>query len=326
MAQRDYYEVLGAGRNANEEQIRAAYRKLARKYHPDVNKAPDAAQKFKEATAAYEVLSDPQTRRMYDQVGHEGARGSPGRGGAGTYTWTGRPGEGVPVDFEEIFGASGSGFMGMGLDEILDSLRGKAGRRGPQRAPHVEREDLDLEVHLNLDFLQAIWGGPTRLQLRRQTRTGERTETIDVKIPPGVNEGSRIRLRGKGSEGPGGAGDLYIITHVREHPYFRREGDDIYVEVPIGIAEAALGAKVDVPTIDGMTTVTVPPGTSSSRKLRLRGKGVAGRGGGPRGDQYVLIKIVPPPTVTPEGQELLRKLQALDKFDPRADLPWKQNR
>lgn len=328
---RDCYEVLGVGRDATQEQVKAAYRKLARKYHPDVNKAPDAAQKFKDATAAYEVLSDPEKRRVYDQFGHAGLRGGfggPGGAGAGprAYTWTGAPGEGVPFDVEDLFGSAGSGFAGMGLDEILDALRGKANRRGRQRAREPVRGD-DLEYHLALDFLQAVRGGTTRVQLQRQTLAGgRRTETIDVKIPPGVREGSRIRLRGKGAEGPGGGGDLYIIAHVQEHPYFRREGDDLHVEVPVGLAEAALGAKVDVPTIDGMTTVTIPPGTSSSRRLRLRGRGVASAGGTQRGDQYVEIKIVPPPRLSPQGEELLRKFQAIEGFDPRAEVPWKPNR
>jgi len=324
--ERDCYEVLGVPRGAGEEQIKAAYRKLARKYHPDVNKAPDAATRFKEATAAYEVLSDPEKRKLYDRFGHAGLRGGgAGAGGPGarTYTWTGRPGQEAPFDFEEVFGAGG-GFRGMGLDEILDALRGRSPRRGRQRPAEAARGG-DLEHHLSLDFLEAVRGGTTRLQLRRRTPGGQRTETIDVKIPPGVHEGSRIRLRGKGAEGPGGAGDLYILLHVQDHPYFRREGSDIFVEVPIGLSEAALGAKVDVPTLDGMTTVTVPPGTSSSRKLRLRGKGVASSDG-QRGDQYVVIKIVPPPSVSAGGAELLRKFQTLERFDPRADVPWKPDR
>jgi len=148
-------------------------------------------------------------------------------------------------------------------------------------------------------------------------------ETIEVKIPPGVRDGQRIRLRGKGEIGPGGNGNLYIITRIRKHPYFRRKGNDIYIDLPISITEAALGTKVDLPTIDGMTTVTIPPGTSSSRKLRLKGKGTVGPRGGARGDQYVVIKIVAPQKLSDRHMGLLRELHSIDKGDPRAGVPWK---
>ena len=321
MAKRDYYEVLGVKRDAGEAEIKSAYRKLARKYHPDVNKASDAAERFKEATEAYEVLSDPQKRRMYDQFGHVRPGGVGRPGGAKTYTW--QSGEGVPFDIGDLFGRSGrggGGFAGMSLDEILEALGGEFGRRG-RRAQARAAKGPDIEHHVSLDFMQAVWGATTSLRIQQAGGSGE---TISVKIPPGVRDGSKIRVAGKGGEGPGGRGDLYIIVHVSEHPYFRRVGNDIYVEVPVSIAEAALGAKVDVPTIDGMTTVTIPPGTSSARRLRLREKGVKGPGGQARGDQYVEIKIVPPPKLSAGGQELLRKLQAADPFDPREHAPWKQ--
>ncbi|MFB3891318.1 MAG: DnaJ C-terminal domain-containing protein [Phycisphaerae bacterium] len=325
MAKRDYYDVLGVGRDASVDQIKAAYRKLARKYHPDVNKASDAPTKFKEATEAYEVLSDPQKRKMYDQFGFIGPgegfpQGGPGPGGR-TYQWRGQPGQGFNINIDDIFGGGGQGFMGMSLDEILQQLAGGGRRgagqpragRGGRAAYEPQPSDLDAEV--TLDFMQAING--TTVSLRLQA--GDASQTINVKIPPGVHEGSRIRVRGKGSAG----GDLYIITHIREHPYFRREGDDIHVQVPVSITEAALGAKVDVPTLNGMTTVTVPPGTSSSRLLRLRGLGVARPNGRGRGDQYVEIRIVAPPSVSDKGAELLRQFDAIEKFDPRAGVPWR---
>ena len=324
MAKRDYYEVLGVQRAATDGQIKAAYRKLARKYHPDVNKSPDAAEKFREATEAYEVLSDPAKRKTYDQFGHAGPEGFGGPGGQRTYRWT--QAEGVPFDLGDLFGAArrgGRGYMGMSLDEILQALRGGAPRRRAGPASSAQARGADLEHHLTLEFLQAAWGTTTTLELQRGGRGAADSETITVKIPPGVREGSKIRVRGKGAQGPGGSGDLYIVTHVREHPYFRREGDDIYVEVPISIAEAALGAKVDVPTIDGMTTVTIPPGTSSSRRLRLRGKGIAGPGNKPRGDEYVVIKIVPPKRLSPRGEQLLKEFQAEEAHNPRDEVPWK---
>jgi DnaJ-class molecular chaperone len=317
MAKRDYYDVLGVKRGANESEIRSAYRKLARKYHPDVNKAPDAAEKFKEATEAYEVLSDPQKRKMYDQYGHAAPAAAGGPRGR-TYTWTstGSPRGGAP-GFEDIFGGFTHGFMGMSLEEILEKLGGGGARGGRRRRPAARGGDV--EYNLTLDFMAAVHG--TTATVRVQP-AGEPAETISVKIPPGVGEGSKVRIRGKGQAGPAGRGDLYIITHVRPHAYFRREGDDIYVDVPVSLTEAALGGKVDVPTIDGMTTVTIPPGTASSRRLRLRGKGV-GRSGGARGDEYVVLRLVPPPKTSAKGAELLRQFAEAEPFDPRKDVPWK---
>jgi len=318
MAKRDYYEILGINRDATEAQIRSAYRKLARKYHPDVNKAPGAAEKFKEATEAYEVLSDAQKRGMYDRFGHVGPNNGPFPGGGGaTYTWRGRPGQGAAVDFEEILGGFGGGLAGLSLEEILQALGG--GRRGAKA--QARSVGTDLESHLTLDFLDAVRGTTTTLRIRRPEASGG-SESITVRIPPGVREGGRVRVRGKGADGAAARGDLYIVLHVREHPYFRREGDDIYVDLPISLSEAALGAKVDVPTIDGMTTVTIPPGSPSGRHLRLRGKGVASPGGSQRGDQYAVIRIVPPPKLSSRGAELLREFNAAERFDPRANAPW----
>jgi len=320
MPKRDYYEVLGVRRDATDAQIKSAYRKLARKYHPDVNKAPDAANKFKEATGAYEVLSDPQKRSAYDRFGHVGPRagvGAPGGGRAYTWSTVGGDAGRFAVDLEDMFGG-GSGFEGMSLNDILQALGGgRMGRR--TRREQARAPGGDLEYDLTIDFLQAVRGTTATVRIDR----GDRSETINVKIPPGVHEGSRIRVRGQGGEGPGGSGDLYIITRVREHSYFRREGDDIYVDLPVSVTEACLGAKVDVPTIDGMTTVTIPPGTSSARKLRLRGRGVGGVGEKARGDQYVVIRIVPPAQVSPRGAELLREFDRVEKPNPRSNVPWR---
>ncbi|MGC9455154.1 MAG: DnaJ C-terminal domain-containing protein [Phycisphaerae bacterium] len=325
MAKKDYYDILGVSRDASADQIKSAYRKLARKYHPDVNKSPDASQRFQEATEAYEVLSDPEKRKKYDQFGHAGVSGdfagagAPGAGGTRTYRWSGGGGAPGGVRFEDIFGGGMSDFMGMSLDDIMEALGGgrpEGAARGSRRRNVRGR---DLEYNITLDFLQAIRGATISLRLHR----GDRTETVNVKIPPGVGEGSRVRVREKGADGPAGPGDLYIVTHVREHPYFRREGRDICVDVPISISEAALGAKVDVPTIDGMTTVTIPPGTPSGRQLRLRGKGVPASGGKSRGDQRVMIRIVPPPDVPEEGRKALEQFDKAVPFDPRASAPWK---
>jgi len=316
MAKQDYYKVLGVSRDASDKQIKSAYRRLARKYHPDVNKASDAAEKFREATEAYEVLSDPQKRKIYDQFGHAGLEGQVrGPGGATQFRWsTGQGAGGFSV--EDFFGRAGGGFMGMSLEEILDALGG-VGRKS--RRPGRRRRGADLETHVELDFLQAARGATINLRL-----SGEGgPETLTVKIPPGVREGSKVRVKGKGQAGPAGPGDLYIITHVRPHPYFRREGRDIYVDLPISIAEASLGAKVDVPTLDGMMTVTIPPGTASSQRLRLRGKGVGAPGSDRRGDQYVVVRIVPPKTLSERGKELLGEFQSVENYDPRRDVPWR---
>jgi len=319
MAKRDYYEILGVGRDADEAQIKSAYRRLARKVHPDVNKSPDASQRFKEATEAYEVLSDPEKRKMYDRFGHTvpGSAGFGGRGG--TYTWTSGPGGGV--DFSEIFGGGSSGFMGMSLDEILGALRGRRSSRRSRKAS--SRRGSDLQYEITLDFMQAVRGTTASLRIEAPGQSGK-TETISVKIPAGVRDGSKVRVRGKGRDGPGGRGDLYIVVHIAPHPYFRREGDDVYVEFPISIVEAAVGAKVDVPTIDGMTTVTIPAATSSGKKLRLRGKGVARPGRDQRGDQYVVIKVVAPRKVSPRGRQLLEQFAEAEQLDARTDVPWKR--
>jgi len=313
MAKRDYYDVLGVKRNASADEIRAAFRALARKYHPDVNKAPDAEAKFREASEAYEALSDPEKRKIYDRFGHQGPGPGP-RGGGG------HPGgAGVPVDFGDLFGGLGGGFAGMSLKDILNSLRDRASGGRARRRP---ARGADSESHLTLDFMQTVRGTATRLRIRRPGPDGApHEETIEVKIPPGVQEGSKVRVRGKGQAGGREAGDLYILVHVRPHPYFRREGDDIQVTVPISIAEAALGAKVDVPTLDGLTTVTIPPGTASSQRLRLRGKGVRRPGKEP-GDLYVEIDIIPPKDPTPQQRECLQRLAEISKDDPRSRCPW----
>ena len=325
MAKRDYYDVLGVAKDASADQIKAAYRKAARKYHPDVNKAADAQEKFKQATEAYDVLSDAEKRKLYDQFGHAGpTQAFRGAGG-------GRPGggpEGVQVNFEDIFGRSsvGANFMGMGLEEILQALRGGgapvgAGPSGGRRRSRPAPRGQDVEHHVTLPFMHAVEGSTQQLRLTAADEAGRpKTETVAVKIPAGVKEGARIRLKGKGQSGPGGSGDLYIVVHIGPHPYFRREGNDIHMELPISITEAALGAKVDVPTIDGNTVMIIPPGTRSHARLRLRERGV--KSGAARGDQYVQIRIVPPAALDDEGRRLLEQFDQHASFDPRKDAPW----
>jgi len=323
MTQRDYYEVLGVKRSATAGQIKSAYRRLARQYHPDVN--PDGVEKFKEATAAYEVLSDADKRRAYDQFGAAGPVGAAaGRPGPGrVHTWSGADGGpfagGMGVDFEDLFRASP--MAGMSLEELMAALGGAGrpgrGRAGARRRPQPRGADAEFPV--TLDFMQAIQGCTTSFQRRRPDGSAEQ---ITVKIPPGVRTGSKVRVAGKGNVGAGGAGDLYLVTEVREHPVFRRNGSDLTMDLPVSVTEAALGAKVTVPTIDGPTVVKVPPGASGGTRLRLRGKGVADPKTGARGDQYAVVKIVLPKELSKAGRELLQRLAETDPFDPREKTPW----
>ena len=314
MTKKDYYEILGVKRSSSAAEIKSAYRKLARKYHPDVNKADDADEKFKEATAAYEILSDEKTRRTYDQFGHVGPGGFPGGGPAGRRPrgWPGGAAGGI--SFEDLF--SGSPFAGMSLKDILSNLAGGGRRR--RRASPAPRGN-DAETDIALDFAQAALGSTMHLQM---TGVDGSSQQLNVKIPPGVKEGSRIRIRGKGSPGPGGAGDLYLRAHIRPHPYFRREGTDIYLDLPISIVEAGVGATVTVPTLDGPANLKIPAGSSGGMKLRMRGKGAMAPKTKTRGDQYIVLKVVLPKKVSKAGQKALAEFAESDPYDPRERTPW----
>jgi DnaJ-class molecular chaperone len=313
---RDLYEVLGVARDADADTLRKAYRKLARRHHPDVNPGDKAAEdKFKEISEAYDVLSDATKRRNYDEFGEISLQGGFdaeqarrareafgqrfGGGGRGTYT------SDEPFEFGDLDDLLGRfGFGGRGASGRAAGLRGS-----------------DLEATLELDFLEAAKGGEKRLTLQLPDESGRpQTQTLTVRIPPGVGDGGRIRLRGKGGPGLGGgpAGDLWATVRVRPHPIFRRDGRDVTVDVPVTIVEAIRGAKIEVPTLDGRATVTVPPGTDSGRKLRLRGKGIPDPSGGSPGDLYVVIQIRVPKQLDPEA---LAKLDALGgPEDPRQEL------
>jgi len=321
---RDLYEVLGVARDADPDALRKAYRKLARRHHPDVNPGDEAAEeRFKEISEAYDVLSDPVKRRNYDEFGEIslqggfdaeqarrareafGARfgGEPGPGAAGFEFRSGEPFE--FGDLDDLLGRFGFGGRG-----------GRGGRAGGMRGP-------DLEATLELDFLEAAKGGEKRLSLQLAGEDGRvRTQTLTVRIPPGVGDGGRIRLRGKGAPGRGGApaGDLWATVRVRPHPVFRREGRDVSVEVPVTIAEAIRGAKIEVPTLDGRATVTVPPGTDSGQKLRLRGKGIPDPKGGSPGDLYVVIQIRVPKGLDAEAAAALDTLAEAGPENPRKEL------
>ncbi len=321
---RDYYEILGVKREATPDEIKRAYRALAKQYHPDRNPEDSTAEaKFKEVQQAYATLSDAKKRQEYDHFGAAGVgEWRSGPQGQRVYQWGG--GSTINAEeLEELLSAFGSG--GGERPSIFEQFfggsqrRSRSGRAGSRAAPPQRGRDEERPVELTFD--QAVHGAVVTVRLH--SSGNGRTETLDVKIPAGVEDGQRIRLKGKAHAGAGGgeAGDLYLVCRIRPHSYFRRQGADIYLDVPVSVVEAALGARIEVPTLDGPTVVTLPPGTPSETKLRLKGKGVS-RGAGERGDQLVVIRIVPPRTLTAEQRELWEKLRAADTTDPRHACGW----
>jgi DnaJ-class molecular chaperone len=325
MAKKDYYDVLGVQRSSTADEIKAAYRKLARKYHPDVTKNdPKLTERFKEVQEAYEVLSDASKRKNYDEFGHAGVGANPAGGGdpwdayrraqpRGTESWQGGPGVSVE-DFD-----MGGGDMGSIFEQLFGgrtaSPRGSGSTRTRSRAQPQKGADIDHPV--TLTFEQAARGYHLPLQINRDGKI----ETIDIKIPAGVKDGSRVRVKGRGQQSAGGEhGDLFIVTQVTPHPYFRREGLDVYLDLPISLYEAISGAKIDVPTLDGMRTLTIPPGTSSGAKLRIKGHGI--QRGEEKGDQLVVTKIIIPKQLDDEDKKMIQKIAEKHPLTPRADLGW----
>jgi molecular chaperone DnaJ len=398
---KDYYAILGVKKNASEEEIRKAFRKLARKYHPDVNPGDKKAEeKFKELSEANDVLSDPKKRKIYDQVGFYSDNIDPATaeayaragGGAGGFPGAGRArgsagsGQGVPFDFGGFDFSdftSGAGTnqksSGGGFRDIFSNIFSGGGGGRPE--PRGPEPGTDLEYQVTVGFWQAIRGAVMKLNITRQelcpmckgtatvgsgqqcpdckgtgqvTQTSGRmkfnmacprchgtgqivnecpnchgeglvsvTEPLEVRIKAGTRDGQRIRIAGKGNAGRGGGppGDLFIVIRIEEHPVFHREGDDIHVTVPVSISEAALGAKIEVPTIDGRAQLKIPPGTQSGQKLRMREKGVpSATKDGVRGDEIVEVKIGVPHLRDERSKELMRELAKLNSEDPRAEL------
>jgi DnaJ-class molecular chaperone len=297
----DYYETLGVKRDASEEEIKKAYRKLARQYHPDRNPGDKQAEaKFKEVQKAYDVLSDKKKRTQYDQFGEAGPEGGfPGYGPGGT-TFRWETGDGSGIDPSDLFNQIFGGMGGMG------GTGGTAGRRGRgTRSRRAEPAAEPYETEVSIPFITAALGGSIDLRINDRELT--------VKIPAGIEEGKKLRLQG---QAPGG-GDLSVVIHIQPHPYFRREGNNIILEVPLSVAEAVLGTRVDVPTLDGTRlTVKVPPGTSCGSRLRLRGKGIN------EGDQYIEIKVIVPAPANDRSRELIEEFARLNPQNPRAGLPW----
>jgi molecular chaperone DnaJ len=388
---KDYYETLAVGRGADTEEIRKAYRKLARKYHPDLNPGDKSAEeRFKKVQEAYDVLSDENKRKVYDQYGfYSDNMPPPNSGGAGS-SQGGGPGFGG-FDFSEYIrqqqaagGATGAGYdSGEGAGGGFRDIFSQFFRSGTRKAANQAERGADLEYGLNVDFWQSIKGTQVKLNILRQetcetchgtgssgknvavcpecdgigtvtqmagamkfnlpcprcegtgrlknscpTCRGEgrisRPDTVEVRIPAGVTSGSRLRVAGKGNAGAGGGapGDLYITIRVEEHPFFKREADNIVVQVPLTVAEAGLGAKIEVPTIDGRAILKIPQGTQNGQKFRLREKGVFNARKNSRGDEIVEVVLRAPDVHDERTRELLRELAQVQKEDVRSEM-WR---
>jgi DnaJ-class molecular chaperone len=316
----DYYKTLGVSREASAAEIQKAYRKLARKCHPDLN--PDdktAKTKFQEVQAAFDVLNDPKKRELYDRYGSSFV-GAEAEGARPGYQWrSATAGPDVEnFDFSQFFGERFGGEGGFA--DLFGNVGGRAGTQSRRaRAPQQER-GLDLESELEIPFTNAVTGGQAQVSVQRASG---KVDAITVKIPAGIDEGKKIRLRGQGEEGVNGGpnGDILITIHVAAHPYFRRRGNDLDVRVPVTLAEAAEGAKIEVPTPRGTVSLRVPPGTSSYTRLRIKGHGVA-RSGKPPGDLYAEISIMIPKSLDASELEQIRKMCAAHPLTPRAELRW----
>ncbi len=311
----DYYEIMGVKRDATQDEIKRAYRKLARKYHPDVSKEADAEEKFKRLGEAYEVLKDPEKRTAYDQLGKNWKAGQdfnppPGWDAGFEFSGSGSTGGGGDAQaysdfFESLFGRRTSGYAGAGPRDF-----------------HMRGQDHHAKVLIDLED---AYQGATRhitLQVPEVDPGGHvvtRKRTLKVRIPKGVKQGQQIRLTGQGAPGvgQGGSGDLYLEIEFKPHPFYRVEGRDVYLELPVAPWEAALGGKVKVPTPAGVLDLKIPPGSTSGKKMRLKGKGIPGK---QPGDFYVQLKIVLPPSDSEKARAFYEKMKQELPFSPRAAL------
>ena len=338
MDYKDYYQLLGVAKNASDKDIKQAFRKLARKHHPDVNPGDlGAEQKFKEINEAHEVLSDPDKRRKYDRLGanwkqyeqyaRPGAAGAGGPGGPGAPGGFPGFGGGFNVEFESGAGGGFSDFFrtffggGVDVDDVFGQAGGsyRATRRGGQRGrgaqgfgqpPPQPGRDVTAQIEVTLE--EAFHGTVKRLTLDGQS--------IDLRLKKGVKDGSKVRVAGKGEPGAAGPGDLYLDVKMRPHHIYRREGDDLYVDVPVTFAEAALGAKIEVPTMSGKVGIKVPAGSQNGRLMRLKGKGMPKLKGKGEGDLFAKLTVVVPKKLSEREQELVKELASLDEENPRAHL------
>jgi curved DNA-binding protein len=306
---KDYYRILGVARDASQDEVKRAYRRLARKYHPDVSKETDAEVRFKELGEAYEVLKDPEKRKAYDQFGANWKAGQDFR---------------PPPGWDADFGSSQAGYAPEGdFSDFFEALFG-ARRGGGHRGGAFRAKGEDRIVRVVIDLEDSYRGNTRSLSLNVPERDAAgqvetRTRTLNVRIPPGICAGQRIRLAGQGGPGLGGgpAGDLYLEIAFRPHPLFHLEQRDVFLVLPLTPWEAALGASVPVPTLGGKVDLRIPAGSQSGRKLRLKGRGLPGD---PPGDQYVELQIVTPKADTPEAKALYERMAAELPMNPRAAL------
>ncbi|MDO4585231.1 MAG: DnaJ C-terminal domain-containing protein [Planctomycetia bacterium] len=336
----DFYETLGVGRNATKEEIGKAYRAMARKYHPDLH--PDdktASKKFQEVQEAFDCLNDEKKRKLYDQYGadyeHIQEGGFPGGGGRGSsrssrtrQNWTppGGTGQWQHFSFEDMFGAGGAG-ASEGFDprtifgdfggDFPNDFRGGSTRR--RRAP---TKGSDIVHDITIPFTKSILGGEESVGIQE---TSGVVKTVTAKIPPGIEDGKKLRLRGLGEASPNGGqpGDLVLVVRITPHPSFTRQGNNLLLRLPVTISEAVLGAKVSIPTPRGEGVLNIPPGTSSGKKLRVKGCGVPGKGG--NGDLLVEILINAPTKISEEEAEVLRRLDQNYQGNLRSGIAWKEN-
>jgi len=301
----DYYDILGVKKGASDKELKSAFKKLARKYHPDVNPGDKSAEeKFKQVSEAYDILSDNKKRAQYDRVGHEAWKagfkeGAPPPGGGGGFSWGGFPG----AENVHFYGSGQGGFSDMDLEDLFGGIftgRGRRRRQGPVRGE-------DSLSRLAIPMLDAIRGGERRITL--STPAGGQ-ESLTVKIPKGIVEGQKIRLAGKGSPGFSGgpAGDLLIEIVYDPDPRFERDGANLTTEVKVPMSLAALGGEIKIPTLEGGADMKIPAGTQGGQRLRLKGKGLPSRGGG-RGDLFARIRVQVPKRLDDEGKELIEKLK-----------------
>jgi len=326
MEYRDYYQILGVARTATADEIKKTYRRLARKYHPDVSKEPQAEQKFKEVQEAYEVLKDPEKRAAYDQLGSEWKSGQsfrppPDWGSGFEFRGGPRAGAGRPRRARP-----GDGFEDTeGFSDFFSSLFGARGGGGdsPFASGGAAYAARDHHARIDIDLEEAFAGTTRTLELKRPELKPDgtlelKTHTVRVTIPSGVTEGQLIRLAGQGEQvGGGRPGDLFLEVRIKPHPLFQLDGRDVTLTLPVAPWEAALGASVTVPTLGGRVEMHVPPGSQSGQKLRLRARGLPGQ---PPGDQYVQLKVVVPPASSPEARALYEQMRQQMAFDPRAEL------
>ncbi len=303
MKYQDYYQILGVARSASEEDIKHAYRRLARKYHPDVSQEPRAEERFKEIAEAYEVLRDAEKRAAYDQLGSNWQAGQEFRPPPG---WRGSAGSTGGNPF-------GGGLGGREFSDFFESLFSQmgGGQAGFAGARGFQKPGQSQTVTLAISLEEAYHGGHRSVQPHASART------LNVKIPPGVTAGQKIRLAGQGAAGSGGGanGDLYLQVSIKPHPLYQVNGRDLTLEVPLTPWEAALGGKIDVPTLGGPVTLNIPANADSGQRLRLRGRGLPGQ---PPGDQFALLRIVNPPVASEAARALFQQMARELPFDPRA--------